>query len=359
MIGNWLRTWFLSGWAGLGWFWAVIAALSLLTLGTLAVLGPPTAPPSAVPPPAASSATPPAAAPPAPAVASPRAAPPADQPGRDTPGPIVDADPALLEPFPGGSPGEALPRIAADGRRPMQVYAAPFDPRSQRPRVGLVLAGIGMNEADSLTAATILPGGVTFAVSPYARSLSRVASAARLAGHELLLSIPMEPVKFPIVDPGPRALMTSLTPERNREQLLWALSRVEGYVGATNALGEMRGERLSGMTDQIGMVLLELDRRGLLFVDARPDAGPNRVTWGRTIDIVVDEIATEEQIDLRLEALSRLARDRGAALGLATLPRPVTIDRIRAWTTGLLNKGLALAPVTAIARPPTRQDEVK
>jgi polysaccharide deacetylase 2 family uncharacterized protein YibQ len=270
----------------------------------------------------------------------------------------VDPDPALLEASPLNRE-EQLPRIAADGRRPMQVYAAGFDTQTRRARVGLILAGIGMHEADSLHAARTLPSGVTFAIVPYASNPERMLSSIRLAGHEFLLSLPMEPTEFPLSDPAPRALMTSLTPEQNRERLLWALSRMGGFAGATNALGGMRGERFAGMADQMDPVLRELDRRGLMYVDVRADAGPNRLAWGRSVDLVIDEITTEEQIDQRLEALSRLARDRGTALGLATTPRPVTVDRIAAWANGLVNKGLALAPVSAIANPPAGKDPPK
>ena len=74
-------------------------------------------------------------------------APPAAKPGRDTPGPTADPDPALLEPA-SASTTDLLPRIAADGRMPMQVYASGFDASSRRPRVGVVLAGLGLNQAD-------------------------------------------------------------------------------------------------------------------------------------------------------------------------------------------------------------------
>ena len=56
---------------------------------------------------------------------------------------------------------------------PMQVYAAGFDSSSRRPRVGVLLAGIGLNQADSEAAIRLLPGGVTLAVSPYARTRQR------------------------------------------------------------------------------------------------------------------------------------------------------------------------------------------
>ena len=53
---------------------------------------------------------------------------------------------------------------------PMQVYAAGFDSSSRRPRVGLLLAGIGLDQAESEAAIRALPGGVTLAISPYARN---------------------------------------------------------------------------------------------------------------------------------------------------------------------------------------------
>ncbi|HET9018836.1 MAG TPA: divergent polysaccharide deacetylase family protein, partial [Acetobacteraceae bacterium] len=53
-----------------------------------------------------------------------------------------------------------------------------------------------------------------------------------------------------------------------------------------------------------------------------------------------------------LERLEEVARDRGAALGLVSLPRPVTLDRLAAWTATLSRRGLALAPVSAIVQPP-------
>ncbi|MBV8458083.1 MAG: hypothetical protein JO122_15870, partial [Acetobacteraceae bacterium] len=77
-------------------------------------------------------------------------------PGRDTTGPVADPDPAMEE----VTQGETLPRIAIDGRAPMQVYAAGFDKTDLRPRVGLLLAGAGLNAAETTRAIKELPGGV-------------------------------------------------------------------------------------------------------------------------------------------------------------------------------------------------------
>ena len=108
---------------------------------------------------------------------------------------MTDPEPALQETAP-DLPGRTLPRIAEDGRMPMQLYASGFDQTSRRPRVGLVLAGIGLNAALSEQAIRDLPGGVTLAVSPYAEDPERLLTEARMAEHEYLLSIPMELESF-------------------------------------------------------------------------------------------------------------------------------------------------------------------
>jgi uncharacterized protein len=249
----------------------------------------------------------------------------------------------------------------------MNVYAAGFDRSSRRPRVGLLLAGIGPNAAESDAAIRDLPGAVSLAVSPYAANLTRLMATARTSGHEYLIEIPLEPTGFPLNDPGPYTLLTSGSVVANAEKLHWVLSRIDGYVGATGIIGTMRGERLAAMTDQMDAVLSDLSGRGLLYVDPRQERGPvtkSAITkgaitkaWGRHVDLVVDDpgnndVADRAMIDAKLAALEELAKDTGSALGLAMRPTPVAVARIAAWTNGLADRGLALAPVSALAVPP-------
>jgi polysaccharide deacetylase 2 family uncharacterized protein YibQ len=342
---------FFAGWRGLGRFWLLIA--SVLAAGGIALqLAGPLAPPG---PREASVQAPvrPPSTPEPPNLARQELvkAPPTERPGRDTPGPVADSDPALAEPAP-GSTSDLLPRIAADGRMPMQVYAAGFDSSTRRPRVGLLLAGVGLNQSDSDTAIHALPGGVTLAISPYAQNIAKLLSAARLAEHEYLLSIPMEPQGFSLNDPGKRALMTNLSPEQNHTRLEWLLSRIGGYVGVTGAEGSLRGERFASLPDEINPMLAELAQRGLLYVDPRPGAAPLPMVWSRTVDLVVDEPGAAADVDAKLAQLTQLAREKGSALGFAGAVRPVTTQRLAAWASGLPADGLVLAPVSALVRAP-------
>ena len=338
-----------SGWRGLGLFWLATLVMLGAGAGILQVLGPPAVHPVPVSPPAPPVAKAADAPGPPVLVSQQPQRPPIQRPGRDTPGPVADPDPALQEPGPDGG---MLPRIAADGRMPMQVYAAGFDRSSRRPRIGLVLAGIGLDAAVSTDAIRDLPRGVTLAISPYATSPQKLLETARFAEHEYLLSLPMEPQSYPLNDPGPRALMTGLPLAENLQRLHWLLSRIAGYVGVTNALsGDLQGERFAAVAEQMNPVLEDLAGRGLLYVDARPGQAPLPHVWNRDADLVVDQPATE--IEGKLAELERIARNKGSALGVAMVPRPVTVQRIATWANGLEERGFALAPVSALAEPPS------
>ncbi len=348
------------GWRGLGRFWTAILLLAGGSGLIVQIAGPP---PVSYPPlpriePVVHTGSFPAET--RAARAKQTETPPPLRPGRTTPGPVADPYPSLMEPYQNDSKLH-LPRISRDGRPPMEAYAAGFDPSNLRPRVGLLLAGIGMNAADSLTAIRILPGGISLAVSPFAGDMKDILAVARANEHEYLLSLPMEPESFPLNDPDNRmALMTSLSPADNMQRLQAILARLSGYVGVTNAFGPMRGERLSGTAAQFNAVLEDVAHRGLLFADARTGWPPLPHVWSRSADIVLDDGAFDAGVlDRRLDALIHLALDKGSALGLVMLPRPVTLDRVAAWSNTLTAKGVALAPVSALMLPALKQEPDK
>jgi polysaccharide deacetylase 2 family uncharacterized protein YibQ len=325
------------GWRWLGLFWAAWLLLFGAGFATLAWLGPPPAPMVAdQPAPAAPEPTPaaPAPPPPLPALAAGQASPHID--GR------------LVEPSPQG----LLPRIGADGRMPLRVYARPFDRNDPRPRAALVVGGLGMNTALTEQAIQSLPPAVGLAFSPYAPRPYPLLERARERGFETLVAIPMEPTGFPLNDPGQQALLTGLPWAENARRLDWVLSRFAGHLGAIGALGPLRGERFAAMAEPHGQMQAVLAQRGLLYIDPRPGAPSPARAWGRSLDVVLDEPPTRAEIELRLSELERLARERGAALGYAGEASPVAIARIAAWAAGLEARGVVLAPPSALARAP-------
>lgn len=256
-------------------------------------------------------------------------------------------DPALIEKSDTGP----LPVIAPDGREAWRVYARPFSDPYQRPRIGILIAGLGMSQSATLTAVQQLPGAVSLGFNPYARKLQDWIDQARAAGHEVMLELPMEPVNYPDDDPGPHTLLTNLDANANLERTEWLLSRFTGYVGVTNYMGS----KFTTSPDALRPVLNGLQRRGLMFLDTRSSVHSVAGQVANEIGLVqavnnrfLDNKASRSAIDARLAELERIARASGSAIGIA-FPYPVSIERIAAWAETLESRGLVLAPISNLA----------
>src|SRR5258706_13080834 len=169
------------------------------------------------------------------------------------------ADPSLLE----DSEQGPLPIISKDGTLPMTAYGRAFNRSDKRPKIAIVIGGLDVGANDTEPPLSSLPIQVTLAFSPHSTEAQSFVDKARGAGHEVLVQVPMEPFDFPESDPGPHALLVAAASDENVKRLDWALSRMTGYVGATNILGG----RFLGETTAIEPVLGELAKRGLLFLD--------------------------------------------------------------------------------------------
>ena len=96
-------------------------------------------------------------------------------------------DPRLIEKSNYG----LMPRIGADGARPIDVYAraAISGPglRASGPRIALVVGGLGLGAEGAESAITRLPGAITLAFAPTQAAVEQQAAQARAAGHETVL----------------------------------------------------------------------------------------------------------------------------------------------------------------------------
>ena len=265
--------------------------------------------------------------------------------------PRLPAQPLVAAPIAGLSapgPNGPLPVIAPDGRVPAQAYARPFRSNG-KPRVALIVGGLGLNAVTTRAAIERLPPEVTLSFVPYAQGLQGWIDLARAQGHEVMIEIPMEPTGYPDNDPGPQTLLSNGSAEDIQAKMDWLLGRATGYFGVTNYLGDRFMTSDAGTSAFLGI----LRQRGLAFMDdgaarRRPGA------WARaSADRVIDQQQTPAAIIAQLNALEALAKSRGAALGTG-FSYPVTVEAAARWTAGLEARGLQLAPASAMTQRPGR-----
>lgn len=241
-------------------------------------------------------------------------------------------------------PNGPLPVIAADGRVPASAYARPFKSNG-KPMVSLIVGGLGLNPTTTRAAIDQLPPEVTLSFVPHAEGLQGWIDAARAQGHEVLIEIPMQPVNYPDNDPGPRTLMVGQRPDDMNASLSWLMGRATGYFGVMNYQGSAYMRDKGSMNGFLNV----MKARGLAFIDdgqARDVGGG----WTRaSADRVIDAQINAQSIGAQLSAIETQARSRGQAMG-SGFAYPVTVAVAMKWTQGLEQKGLQLAPASAIMR---------
>ncbi len=260
-----------------------------------------------------------------------------------------------------------LPAIASDGRQPWQVYARPFSAADRRGRIAIVIGQMGVAGAATGMALQRLQPGVTLAFVPVAERLDGWIEAARGRGHEVVMSVPMEPLNYPREDPGPNTLLLAQDTAHNLDRLEWALARFHGYVGVTSPSGSRFGADSNAMRS----IMEVFKKRGLMFLDARTAQGNVGLGLATELGVprayvnrMIDQDPSRTAIDAELAMLETIALKDGAAVGMGT-PYPTTLERLVKWIPLLPDKKLILVPLSALANlqkmpePPKGQAEAK
>jgi len=256
-----------------------------------------------------------------------------------TAAPLAQAPlPGLLAPGPGGQ----LPVIASDGRTAAQAYARPFV-ADGRPKIALVIGGLGLNAKATRQAIDDLPADVTLSFVPYADGLQGWIDLARAAGHEVLLETPMEPTDYPANDPGPYTLMADGAPGETVRRLDWLLSRATGYFGVTNYLGS----KFTASPPAMSTFAAALRARGLAFVDDGSAARFGGDIPRASANLIVDQQLAAGAVEQQLAALEAQATRAGKALG-SGFAYPVTLEEAARWASTLSSRGYQLAPASAV-----------
>jgi polysaccharide deacetylase 2 family uncharacterized protein YibQ len=245
-----------------------------------------------------------------------------------------------------------LPRIGKGGDKPSRVYARTAslnDIHSDRPKVAILLGGLGLNKKLTQRAIRELPGEVTLAFAPYGQDLQEQVNVARGQGHEVFLQMPLEPIGYPASNPGPKTLLGDATDAENVDAMRWHMSRFTGYAGVVNYMGG----RFLSMPKSLRPLFTELKNRGLLFLEdgslalsATEQAAKAANLQAKRAKVVIDADPTPQAISNALNMLEEEAKATGLAVGTGS-GLEITIDTLKDWAKEANERGVILVPVTA------------
>ena len=219
-----------------------------------------------------------------------------------------------------------------------------------QPLIVIVLDDMGLDRHHAARAIG-LRAPLTLAFMSYADDLVRQIASARESGHEIMLHVPMEPIDAH-EDPGPNVLLLDHDEAELRRRLAWVLDRAEGYVGINNHMGS----RFTRDEAAMRIVMAELERRGLAFLDSRTtsESVAEIMTDLFSVpvisrDVFLDNEPAPDKIEAQLARVEEIARRQGHAVAIGH-PRAATLDVLERWLATIEARGFRLVPMSAIWR---------
>jgi polysaccharide deacetylase 2 family uncharacterized protein YibQ len=258
-----------------------------------------------------------------------------------------------------GLPWRASPTPAASAPaspKPRELSPAISSPPAPpgltgSPRVAVIVDDLGARR-DVFDVLRDLRRPLTVAVLPGLPLSQWTAREAAQSGMEVLLDLPMEPYRFPEVDPGPGALLMAMSAQELQAQIGAHLASVPGAVGVTNHMGSRMTEDRARMRTVLGV----LAGRRLFLVDgltsnlsvAYDEAKAQGLRAGRR-QIIVDHVSGEAGDRVRWDEVAWWAESRGEVIVIAH-GHPLTARLLREYVPRWEARGMRLVPVSQLAR---------
>lgn len=200
---------------------------------------------------------------------------------------------------------------------PLPGAAAPPSETSGRPMAAVIIDDAGFNlEIIKTLGALDVP--VTVAVLPNATLSLETDAAAREAGLEVMLHLPLESLAPPAGRPM-AAIGTAMSPPEVRTAVEAFLERVPSARGVNNHAGSKATEDPGIMAE----ILKVIKKRGLYFIDSRTTPRSVALDEARAMGIrsagrrlFLDVPPGRAAVEIRLRELVRLARRNGRAVAI-------------------------------------------
>jgi polysaccharide deacetylase 2 family uncharacterized protein YibQ len=271
---------------------------------------------------------------------------------------VYKSTPAKKKPLKKKPAFEIFPKEKTPAREPLAKIDIPKSihrskpvPSAKLPRVALIIDDLGYDKkmAEKFLELDI---NLTFSILPHSPFQNKIARLASSKGLETMLHMPMEPVEYPQVDPGPGTLLSSMTPDELINQLEENLNTMPSVKGINNHMGS----KLTAESAQMYQIFSVLKQRGLFFIDSRttsdslckPSARLFQVPFAQR-DVFIDHYQKPDFIRNQIKELVRIARLNGEAVGILH-PYSMTFRILQEMLPDLQSQ-VQLVPVSKIVHP--------
>ena len=248
----------------------------------------------------------------------------------------------------GGALGDRALKDTAFDQPPARRFARPFTAPEGKPRLGLLLTGLGPDRAVTAAAIAGLPGEVSLSFSSEAKDLAAWIEAARAFGHEALIDLPLQSKDRR--DVGALGILIGLNADETARRIAATAASAPAVFGFAGRGGDAL------LLDDAAAAMLtgEIARLGLAFIDTSgepmsqtlPAAKEAGLAAARS-SVTLDTQPSRTAVTARLAAAVEVAQEQGSALAVARAS-PLTITVLADWLRRFDDQAPVPAPASAL-----------
>ena len=191
---------------------------------------------------------------------------------------------------------------------------------------------------------------LTFSILPFTPYAKTLALEAQRTGKEVILHLPMEPLGYPKIKPGEGVLLYEMDEKKLLQQLSKDIEAVPYIKGVSNHMGS----RLMGNPEKMRIILADLKKRGLFFLDSRTTPQTVGLQTAKPLGLkamertlFIDHSPKENDIKENLDRLVQHSLTTGIAIGIGH-PHPSTIRSLKEMIPRMQEKGIDIVPLSTL-----------
>lgn len=234
--------------------------------------------------------------------------------------------------------------------------------KGEKAKVALVIDDFGQSNITGVKEMLAIDRPFTLAVMPYLEYTEQHAREGAKLGHEVIVHLPMQPIKGKASWLGPGAITADMTPEEIIDQVRKDFAQVPGAKGFNNHMGSL----ITGREDLLRPVLEVTRQMNFFVLDSKTTGDSMIIPLARSMgipyaerDVFLDEEKSIAHVQAQLNWLADVALANGSAVGIGHvgLGGEQTAQAIKAMIPVMEARGIEFVYLSQVLSPPPVQRE--
>lgn len=243
-----------------------------------------------------------------------------------------------------------------DKKYQVEIYydSAPYENRVTGKSIAIVIDDFGTIGGDLLDGFLDLDREVSFAILPFQTNSVSTMNKARQQNRETLIHVPMEPIGYPALDPGPEAILVQMSPSEIERTINRFINHLPYCKGVNNHMGSLATTE----DDVMEVVMNVLKEKGLYFLDSRTSnvSVAYQVAQKAHIPAFQNKIfldspdVSDATFETKLQQIIAMSNSNPNLIAITHCHNDAKLQYIKRFITRLKQAGFSLVPLSRLGQ---------